>query len=220
MYKKKPFFIVFEGVEGCGKSYQSKKLFNKLKKNKIDTILTREPGGTKSSELIRNLILKDYFTTDSKEKFDKYTDTLLYLAARNEHIKNKIKPALINKQIVICDRFTDSTLAYQVYGKKVDRKFIDYIHNFILQGVKPNLTFILKVSIKASKVRLKKRKTKNRYDNFAQSFYTKAQKSFLNISKNKKNYFVLVSSLNDTSLEKKIFNIVSNKLKIDEKHKN
>ena len=77
MYKKKPFFIVFEGVEGCGKSYQSKKLFNKFKKKKIDTILTREPGGTKSSELIRNLILKDYFAKDSKEKFDKYTDTLL-----------------------------------------------------------------------------------------------------------------------------------------------
>ena len=100
MYKKKPFFIVFEGVEGCGKSFQSKKLFNKLKKNKIDTILTREPGGTKSSELIRNLILKDYFTKNNKEKFDKYTDTLLYLAARNEHIKNKIKPALLKKKLL------------------------------------------------------------------------------------------------------------------------
>ena len=95
MFKKKPFFIVFEGVEGCGKSYQSKKLFNKLKKYKIKTILTREPGGTKSSELIRNLILKDYFNKNTKEKFDKYTDTLLYLAARNEHIINKIKPDLI-----------------------------------------------------------------------------------------------------------------------------
>ena len=101
MYKK-TFFIVFEGVEGCGKTYQSKKLFNKLKKEKIDTILTREPGGTKSSELIRNLILKDYLTKDSKEKFDKYTDTLLYLVARNEHVKNKIKPALL-KKVVICD---------------------------------------------------------------------------------------------------------------------
>ena len=76
------------------------KLFNKLKKNKIDTILTREPGGTKSSELIRNLILKDYFNKDNKEKFDKYTDTLLYLAARNEHIKNKIKPALLKKKLL------------------------------------------------------------------------------------------------------------------------
>ena len=111
MYKKKPFFIVFEGVEGCGKSFQSKKLFNNLKRKKIPTILTREPGGTKSAELIRNLILKDYFSKNKKEKFDKYTDTLLYLAARNEHVKNKIYPALKKKSIVICDRFTDSTLA-------------------------------------------------------------------------------------------------------------
>ena len=162
MLKKKPFFIVFEGVEGCGKSFQSKKLYNKLKKNKIDTILTREPGGTKSSELIRNLILKDYFNKDNKEKFDKYTDTLLYLAARNEHIKNKIKPALQKKNVVICDRFTDSTLAYQVYGKKVNINFIKNIQNFILSGLKPDITFILTVSSKSSKKRLKKRKTKNR----------------------------------------------------------
>ena len=189
MYKKKPFFIVFEGVEGCGKSYQCKKLYNNLKKNKADVILTREPGGTRSSELIRNLILKDYFNKKIKEKFDKYTDTLLYLAARNEHIKNKIKPALIKKKIIICDRFTDSTIAYQVYGKKVDLNFITNIHKKILDGIKPNLVFILKVSTDSAKKRLKKRKIKNRYDNFAQSFYTRAQKSFIKISKNKKKLF-------------------------------
>tara|TARA_B110000211_G_scaffold234326_1_gene303519 strand:+ start:482 stop:1129 length:648 start_codon:yes stop_codon:yes gene_type:complete len=214
MYKKKPFFIVFEGVEGCGKSYQCKKLLNKLKKKKIKTLLTREPGGTKSAELIRNLILKDYFNKDNKEKFDKYTDTLLYLAARNEHIKNKIKPALQRKDVIICDRFTDSTLAYQVYGKKVNIDFINNAHKYILDGIKPNITFILKVSINASRKRLEKRKTKNRYDSFPQSFYTKAQKSFLKIAKNKKNYFVLESSNNDTNLEKNIFKIVCNHLKI------
>ena len=214
MYKRKPFFIVFEGVEGCGKSFQSKKLFNQLKKKKIPTILTREPGGTKSSELIRNLILKDYFTKNSNEKFDKYTDTLLYLAARNEHIINKIKPALLKKKIVICDRFTNSTLAYQVNGKKVDINFINNIHKKILSGVKPNIVFILKVSKRISRNRLKKRKTKNRYDNFAQSFYTKAQRSFIKLAKNRKNYFVLNSSENNNNLEKKIFHIVKNYLNI------
>ena len=98
MYKKKAFLIVFEGVEGCGKSFQSKKLFNKLKNKKIASILTREPGGTKTAELIRNLILKDYFNKSGKDKFDKYTDTLLYLAARNEHVINKILPALKKKR--------------------------------------------------------------------------------------------------------------------------
>ena len=214
MYKKKPFFIVFEGVEGCGKSFQSKKLYDKLKSYNVDTILTREPGGTKSSELIRNLILKDYFTKDSKEKFDKYTDTLLYLAARNEHIKNKIKPALINKKVVICDRFVDSTIAYQVDGKKVDINFINNIHKKILQGVNPNIVFVLKVSMNSSIKRLNKRNNKNRYDNFSQSFYNKAQKSFIKLAKNRKNYYILNSSRNDNSLENKILNIVKKYLKI------
>ena len=214
MYKKKPLFIVFEGVEGCGKSFQSKKLLYNLKKKKINSLLTREPGGTKSAELIRNLILKDYFSKDNQDKFDKYTDTLLYLAARNEHVKNKILPALKKKKIVICDRFTDSTLAYQVYGKKININFINNIHKHILDGLKPNITFILKVSAKASRKRLQIRRTKNRYDNFTQSFYTKAQNSFLKIAKNKNNYFVLDSSKNDNILEKKILKIVCKYLKI------
>ena len=214
MYKKKPFFIVFEGIEGCGKSYQSQKLFNFLKKKKIPSILTREPGGTKSAELIRNLILEDYFKKNKKEKFDKYTDTLLYLAARNEHVKTKIKPALKKKMVIICDRFIDSTIAYQVLGKKVEANFIQNIHKTILDGLKPNLTFILKVSLKSSKIRLSKRKVKNRYDKFSQSFYNKAQKSFLKIAKNKKNYFVLDSSSDNDLLEKRISKIVSKYLSI------
>ncbi len=214
MYKKKPLFIVFEGVEGCGKSFQSKKLYQNLKRKKIETIITREPGGTKSAELIRNLILKDYFTKTSKDKFDKYTDTLLYLASRNEHIVNKIKPALSKKKIVICDRFTDSTIAYQVFGKKVDPGFIKSIQKKILRGIKPNLTFLLKVSSRSSKKRLLKRKSKNRYDNFPQSFYDKAQKSFLKLAKNKKNYFILDSSKDDNLLEQTIFKIVSRYIKL------
>ena len=214
MYKRKPFFIVFEGVEGSGKSYQSKKLLNNLKKNRIPSILTREPGGTSSAELIRNLILRDYFNNSKKEKFDKYTDTLLYLAARNEHVKNKILPSLKKKKIVICDRFIDSTIAYQIYGKKVNPNFINHIHKFILNGLRPDITFILTVSTKSSKKRLSKRKSKNRYDNFPQSFYNKAQNAFLKIAKNKKKYFILDSSNNNNLLEKKIFKITCKYLKI------
>ena len=214
MFRKKSFFIVFEGVEGCGKSFQSKKLYRNLLKKKVNVILTREPGGTKSAELIRSLILKDYFEKSKKEKFDKYTDTLLYLAARNEHVKRKIKPALKNKKIVICDRFTDSTIAYQVYGKKVNQTLIKQVNKFILGNLKPDITFILKVSSKSSRNRLKKRKSRNRYDNFPQKFYTKAQNSFLKIAKNKKNYFILDSSDNNNLLEKKIFTICCKYLKI------
>ena len=116
--------------------------------------------------------------------------------------------------IVICDRFIDSTLAYQVYGKEIDINFVNNIHKLILRGLKPNLTFILKVSSKSSKKRLIKRKTKNRYDNFSQSFYSKVQKSFIKIAKGKKNYFILDSSKNDNSLEKKILSITFKYLNI------
>ena len=214
MFKKKPLFIVFEGVEGCGKSFQSKKLYLNLKKKKINTILTREPGGTQTAELIRKLILKDYFSKDQKEKFDRYTDTLLYLAARNEHVKTKIIPALKQKKVVICDRFTDSTIAYQVYGKKIKFNFINNIHKYILDGLKPDITFLLKVSKNSSRKRLKKRKTKNRYDNFSQSFYSKVQNSFVKIAKMKKNYFIFDSSKNDNKLEKIIFSIIKKRLLI------
>ena len=212
MYKKKPFFIVFEGVEGSGKSFQCKKLFLNLKKAKIPTILTREPGGTKSAEIIRNVILKDYFIKNQKEKFDKYTDTLLYLAARNEHIINRILPALQKKNIVICDRFIDSTYAYQVDGKKVNKKFIENIHHTILKKCKPDLVFVLKVSSSVSRVRLKQRKNKNRYDNFSDSFYQKVQKSFIKRAKNKSNYVILESSRDNSELEKNIYKIVCDKI--------
>ena len=132
MLKKKSLLITFEGIEGSGKSFQSKKLYKNIKRKKISAILTREPGGTKSAEKIRKVILDDYFEKGSKIKFDKYTDTLLYLAARNEHLKDKIIPALKSKKIVICDRFIDSTLAYQVDGKKVNKSFVDSIHKHIL----------------------------------------------------------------------------------------
>ena len=212
MFKKKSFFIVFEGIEGSGKSYQAKKLYNYLRRKKISSILTREPGGTFGAEIIRNIILKDYFERNKKLKFHKYTDTLLYLAARNEHIINKIKPALKKKEVVICDRFLDSTIAYQVYGKKVPLNFIKNIHKVILGNIKPDLVIILKVKQKIFKLRLKKRKIKNRYDNFPSKFYLKAQRSFLKIAKNKKNYLILDSSKNNTQVEKIIQEKIKQKL--------
>ena len=134
-----------------------------LQEEKLETIESKSIKGViyESSKNISKLINKP-FNDDihniiqkcikhklrivKKDKFDKYTDTLLYLAARNEHVKTKIKPALQKKKIVICDRFIDSTIAYQVYGKKVELDFIENIHERILHGIKPNIVFILKVS--------------------------------------------------------------------------
>jgi dTMP kinase len=213
MYKKKSLFVTFEGIEGSGKSYQSRKLYKNLKKKNISVILTREPGGTKSAEKIRRVILDDYFHHDSKEKFNKNTDTLLYLAARNEHIENKIKPAISKKKIVICDRFVDSTLAYQVYGKGVNKKLVNSVHKYILGNIKPDLTFILKVKISKALQRLKNRKRKNRYDKFSKNFYIKVQNAFLKLArKNQKRYFVLDNSKDSNVIEKIILKKFLSKL--------
>ena len=207
MRNRKTLFVTFEGIEGSGKSYLSNKLFKSIKKRKIPVIHTREPGGTKGAEEIRKVILKDYFNSDVNIKFDKYTDTLLYLAARNEHVLNKIKPALAQGKIIICDRFVDSTLAYQVYGKGVNKKLIDSVHKYILGNLKPDLTFVLKVNITKAMKRLNKRKIKNRYDKFSKSFYIKAQNAFLRIAKkNKKRYFIFDNSKDSGDIEKLILN--------------
>jgi len=207
MLKTKPLFVTFEGIEGSGKSYQCFKLYKKLKKLNFPVILTREPGGTRNAEIIRKVILEDYFASDSKEKFSKYTDTLLYLAARNEHVQNVIKPALSKRKIVICDRFTDSTLAYQVYGKGVNKNLVDTVHKHVLGKLEPNLTFFLKVNISKALMRLKKRKKKNRYDKFSKNFYIKVQNAFTKIAKkNIKRSFVVDNSNNTNEAENIIFN--------------
>ena len=206
MYKKKSLFLTFEGIEGSGKTYQSKKLFKKIKSMGLHAIYTREPGGTRAAEKIRGVILEDYFHPESKEKFNKYTDTLLYLASRNEHIEKKLKPAIVKKKIIICDRFTDSTLAYQVYGKGVNKNLVDSVHKYILGSVKPDLTFILIANISKAMKRLKKRKKKNRYDKFSKNFYSKVQKAFLKIAKaDKKKYIIVNNSLDTSETEKIIF---------------
>ena len=201
MYKKKPLFVTFEGIEGSGKSYQSKKLFRKIKSMGLPIIYTREPGGSNSAEKIRKIIL-----SGSKNKFTKVTDTLLYLAARNEHIEKTIKPAIFKKKIIICDRFFDSTLAYQVYGKGVNKSLVDFVHKKILNNIKPNLTYILKLNIEKAFQRIKKRKNINRYDKFPQKFYQKVQRAFIKIAKtNKKKYVVLDTSEDTLETEKIIF---------------
>ena len=145
MFKKKPFFIVFEGIEGSGKSYLSKKLYNNLKNKGFKIIKTREPGGTPGAERIRKLILKDYFGKNNINLFDKYTDTLLYLAARNEHIKRFILPKLLEKNIVICDRYIDSTYAYQIKAQKLDKKIFEKLNKVVVKNVIPKITFLIDI---------------------------------------------------------------------------
>ena len=130
---KKPI-IVFEGIEGCGKSYHLSKVAKYLKSKKIRYIKIREPGGSLNSEKIRKIIL------NKKSKFNINTDMLLYMAARSENV-NLIKK-FYKKKIILLDRFTDSTIAYQHYGMGLDLKTINFMNKFLLKNIKVNFTFL------------------------------------------------------------------------------
>ena len=207
MRKKKFYFIVFEGVEGTGKSYQIKKLYKNLKDKNINVVKTREPGGSATAEKIRNLIF-----SKNANQFDCLTDFYLMCASRNEHVKKLLLIAKQKKQVIICDRFTDSTYAYQVIGNKIDSNINKLNQNYILKSLKPNMTIILKSSFKSIFLRINKRKKLNKFDKLKINFYKKAQKTFISKSKNN-NYYVFDSSINNTDLEKKILKLVIKKLK-------
>ena len=203
MYKKP--IIVFEGIEGSGKSLHINNVASYLKKNGRKFIKIREPGGNQNSEKIRKLILSN------KSNFDKITDLLLYLAARNENIVNIIKKN-IGKRVILIDRFVDSTIAYQHYGMGIDINFINTINNFLLKNIKVSFTFLNTVNQKNMKFRLKQRRKLNRYDQFKTLFYKRVQSGFIKIAnKNKKKYLIIDSNLN-ISANKKIVIKKINKL--------
>ena len=178
--------IVFEGIEGSGKSYHIDNVANYLKIRNKKFIKIREPGGNKNSEKIRRLIL------DNKSTFNSHTDLLLYLSARSENIdliKRNYK-----KKIILIDRFVDSTIAYQHYGMGVNIKFIKMINNFLLKNIKVNFTFLNLVNQKNMRMRLLKRKKLNRYDKFNGNFYSRVQEGFLKILKKNPRYYMKIDS--------------------------
>ncbi len=202
---KKPI-IVFEGIEGSGKSHHINKVSKYLDKKKINYIKIREPGGSLNSEKIRRLIL------NKKSNFNIYTDLLLYLSARSENI-NIIKKSY-KKKIILIDRFIDSTIAYQHYGMGIDLKIINTINKFLLKKIKVKFTFLNVVNKKNLFQRLKNRKSLNRYDQFDMNFYNKVQKGFLKLAKsNKKSYKIIDSNLDIKKNEDLIINQIKKLIK-------
>ena len=194
MYKKP--VIIFEGIEGSGKTFHINFVSNYLKKKKIKHILIREPGGNINSEKIRKLILQN------NSNFNKNTDLLLYLAARSENIDLLKKN--YKKKIILIDRFTDSTIAYQHYGLGINLFFINFINNYLLKNFKPDFTFVNVVNSQNMKKRLGLRKKLNRYDLFNLKFYRKVQAGFIKISKNKKNKYKIINSNLEINFNKDI----------------
>jgi len=199
---KKPI-IVFEGIEGTGKSHHIKKVADYLTCKKIRFIKIREPGGSANSEKIRNLIL------DNKSTFNKETDLLLYLSARSENLE--IIRQNDGKKIILIDRFSDSTIAYQHYGMGVNLKFIQNINNHLLRNIKIDFTFLNIVNLSNMKKRLRLRKKLNRYDKFNSKFYEKVQNGFIKIlKKNPKKYIKINSNLDIDLNENIILNKINN----------
>ena len=179
--------IIFEGIEASGKSTNIQIVSNYLKKIKKKFIKIREPGGSKYSEIIRKLIL------NKGSKLNIKTDLLLILASRSENI-NKIIKKNFRKKIIIIDRFTDSTIAYQHYGMGINLNIIKQMNNFVIDKFKADLTILSIVNNKNMRKRLNLRENINKYDKFNYSFYDKVQKGFLKIARNNKNYIIIDSN--------------------------
>jgi dTMP kinase len=198
---KKPI-IVFEGIEGSGKSHHINNITKYLKKKNKEFIRIREPGGSANSEKIRRLIL------NNKSTFNKQTDLLLYLSARSENIELIRKN--VGKKIILIDRFSDSTIAYQHYGMGIDLRLIKNINNYLLKDIIIDFTFLNIVNKKNMKKRLIQRKYLNRYDKFNYNFYSKVQKGFMEIlNRNSKKYMKIDSNLNIDHNEKIILNKIN-----------
>ena len=197
---KKSFFISFEGVEGSGKSTQAKLLYKYIKDNiSKKVILTREPGGTKFSERIRNILL------DNNLKKNPLTEFFLLMAARNDHVVNKINYYLKKDFIIVCDRFYYSTLAYQHYLEGMNKKFIYETQKKIFKNIYPDITFLIDLNEKESKIRIKKRIKKiNRFDKLSNYHFNKIRNGFLKIAKIYKKKVILINgskSLNEIKNE-------------------
>lgn len=188
---KKGYFITFEGADGCGKTTQSKLVQKYLEENGYDVLWTREPGAIGLGQKIRELLLHyDGVVAPMCEAF-------LFLADRAQHIENIIKPAINSGKIVICDRHTDSTIAYQGYGRGEDIKRLTYLNNLATGDTKPDLTFVFDVSTEIAQLRVGDEK--DRMEAAGIEFHKKVRHGYLEIAKQEPHRVKIVNA--DNSIE-------------------
>ena len=174
MKKRSGIFIAFEGIDGCGKSTQAKKLYACLKKKGYSVMLLREPGGTPVSEKIRRILL------DRRLDISPLTELFLYEAARSQLAESAIIPALDKGQVVICDRYFDSTTAYQGYGRGIDIRLVERLNQAASLGIKPDLTFILDVDYRTSLMRRSKKP--DRLEIEKKAFFNRVRRGFRSLT--------------------------------------
>ena len=184
--KQKGRLITFEGIDGCGKSVQAGKVFNYLKKSKTKVILLREPGSTPVAEKLRKILL------DKKLDIPDLTELLLYEAARSELTALKIRPLLANGAVVLCDRFYDSTTAYQGYGRKLNIKMVKSLHKIATGNIVPDLTFVFDVDLKTAASR--RGKNPDRLESQSLAFHNRVRRGFQEIARTEKRRVKLIDS--------------------------
>ncbi len=199
---KKGFFITFEGGEGCGKTTQIKLLCKFLSKKGYPVITTYEPGATQIGELIRRILLSNHHSEISRE-----TEALLYLACRAQHVQEIIAPALKEKKIVLCDRFTDSTLAYQGFARGIVLMSLQQLERFSRNGIAPDLTILLDADPRPMFLRLKQKhlEHKDRVESESLAFHQKVRKGYLALAKkNPKRYLIVNARKSVPSIHEEI----------------
>ena len=205
---KKGLFITFEGGEGTGKSTQCRMLADALMQKNIPTVLTREPGGSPGAEEIRNLLV-----TGDKGRWDAMTETLLFMAARRNHLTTKIWPALSENKVVICDRFLDSTLAYQGYGYGKNQEAINQIqsvYHLIAGDFQPDLTIILDIDPQVGLRRSCERagNTEKRFESMDITFHQNLRSGFLELAQTSNRYVVINADQSIDEIHYQILNKV------------
>ncbi len=205
---KKGIFITFEGIEGCGKSTQAKRLYEYLQKHNYPVLLTREPGGPAISEQIRDILLKVENVSMLPE-----TEMLLYMASRSQHTGEWILPALEEGKIVISDRYYDSTIAYQGAARDIDLQIINIIRKYATYGLEPDLTVLLDIPVEISQERIKEKKL-DRIELESESFHRKVRDGFLRIANEEKHrYYIIDGKLGFEEIEELIVKKIKEMLK-------
>lgn len=203
---KKGLFISFEGGEGVGKSTQIELLKTSLTKKNINVLSTREPGGTKEGELIRKFLVSGEISS-----WDSYSESLLFNALRREHINKIINPSLFKGDIVLCDRFIDSTIVYQGVGGTINQTLLLSLHKNFCYDLYPDITFFLSLDPKVGLDRTLSRnnKTENRFENMGLSYHQKIQDGFKALSdKNNKRFFEINAELSVEKISNQIYDHV------------
>lgn len=202
------FFITFEGPDGAGKTTQINKVAGKLRQLGKKVTVTREPGGTKLGEAIRNILLDPQQNNLCSE-----AEVLLYAAARAQHVVEVIKPALAEGKIVLCDRFLDSSIAYQGFGRKLDLDIIQTVNRYAVAGIKPDLTVLLDVPVTVGLQRIKSKGGLDRIESEKLVFHEQVRQGFYQLSRQEPDRFRVIDASRPVDVvSRQVWQVVAERL--------